>query len=72
MAANTQTIRDFYGRIVGYIEEDAQGNKVVRDFYRTIQGKYDKKQNVTRDFYGRIIAKGDACASLINYNIQKK
>ena len=72
MATNTQTIRDFYGRIVGYIEEDNQGNKIVRDFYRVILGKYDKRQNITRDFYGRIIAKGDACSSLINYNIDKK
>ena len=60
-----QTIRDFYNRIIGYIETDDKGNKVARDFYRRILGRYDSKQDVTRDFYNRIIAKGDITASLI-------
>lgn len=67
MAKDIQTIRDFNGRIVGYIETDAQGNKVIRDFYKVILGRYDKKNNVTRDFYGRIVARGDASASLIKF-----
>lgn len=61
-----QTIRDFYNRIIGYIETDNDGNKVVRDFYRKILGRYDKKHDVTRDFYNRIIAKGDFSSSLLN------
>lgn len=64
---NVQTIRDFSGRILGYIETDNDGNKIVRDFYKVILGKYDKKNNVTRDFYGRIVARGDASASLIKF-----
>lgn len=60
-----QTIRDFYNRIIGYIETDDKGNKIVKDFYRRIVGKYDAKQDVTRDFYNRIIAKGDITTSLI-------
>lgn len=63
-----QTIRDFYNRILGYIEIDDNGNKVAKDFYRRIVGKYDAKQDVTRDFYNRIIAKGDITASLIQTN----
>lgn len=68
MANDVQTIRDFGGRIVGYIETDGQGNKTVRDFSRIILGTYDKRNNVTRDFYGRIVAKGDATGSLIRFN----
>lgn len=60
-----QTVRDFYNRILGYIEVDDKGNKIAKDFYRRILGKYDAKQDVTRDFYNRIIAKGDITASLI-------
>lgn len=60
-----QTIRDFYNRIIGYIETDDKGNKIAKDFYRRVVGKYDAKQDVTRDFYNRIIAKGDLTASLI-------
>ncbi len=61
-----QTVRDFYNRILGYIETDKDGNKIVRDFYRKILGRYDVKHDVTRDFYNRIIAKGDISASLLN------
>lgn len=61
-----QTIRDFYNRILGYIETDKDGNKTVRDFYHKILGRYDKKHDVTRDFYNRIIGKGDLSAMLIN------
>lgn len=60
-----ETIRDFYGRILGTITTDAIGNKVARDFYGRIVGKYDKTNNVTRDFYGRIVAKGDRVSGLI-------
>ena len=63
-----QTVRDFYGRIVGYIETDYQGNNTVKDFYGVILGYYKKKQNITTDFYGRILARGDASASLIKYD----
>lgn len=67
MANDIQTVRDFSGRILGYIETDNQGNKIIRDFYRVILGKYDKKNNVTRDFYGRVVARGDASASFIKF-----
>ena len=65
-----QVIKDFYGRILGYIEEDAQGNKTAYDFYRKILGKYYKKDNVTKDFYGRILSRGDTTQALV-YNSKK-
>lgn len=67
MTKDVQIIRDFSGRIVGYIETDSQGNKIVRDFYKVILGKYDKKSNITRDFYGKILARGDISSSLIKF-----
>lgn len=60
-----QIIRDFYGRTLGTITTDAQGNKEARDFYGHLLGKYDPKSDVTRDFYGRTVAKGDRASSLI-------
>ena len=61
-----ETIRDFQGRIIGYIETDSQGNKTVRDFQLRIKGYYDARQNVTRDFQQRIVARGDASGMLLN------
>ena len=58
-------VKDFYGKIIGYIELDDKGNKIVRDFYRRRLGRYDKKFDVTRDFYNRIIAIGDQTGMLL-------
>lgn len=59
-----ETIRDFSGKIIGFIETDSRGNKTVRDFYMRVLGYYDKSQNVTTDFYRRVIARGDCCGML--------
>ena len=60
-----EIIREFSGKIIGYIQTDNKGNKVIRDFYRRILGKYDKASNTTRDFYGRIVARGDQSSMLL-------
>ena len=65
MIVDKQIIKDWRGKIIGYIETDNYGNKIVRDFYRRILGRYDKKHDVTRDFYGRRVAKGDQCSMLL-------
>ena len=68
-----ETLKDFYNRIIGYIETDSvTGDKVGRDFYNRIVGRYDKKLNVTRDFYNRIISQGDTLASLIMQSEAKR
>lgn len=37
---NRQTIKDFSGKIIGYIDVDDKGNKVVRKFNLMIVGRY--------------------------------
>lgn len=64
--SNETVLKDYYGKIIGYIETRPDGNKVIRNFHRQIKGTYDKKQDVTRDFYGRIIARGDCLTMLLN------
>ena len=61
-----QKITDWRGRIIGFIDLMPDGTKIVRDEYRRILGKYDKRYDVTRDFYGRIIAQGDQSGMLLN------
>lgn len=58
-------IRNFKGQIIGYVETENNGDKTFRNFYRRILGYYDKALNVTRDFYKRVIARGDAGVGLI-------
>ena len=59
-------IRDFSGRIIGYIQEHDNGDKTVRDFYRKILGRYNKATDTIRVFYNRIIARGDQSSMLLN------
>lgn len=65
-AKEQQEIRSFSGKIIGTIYTLYNGDKEVRDFYGKCLGRYDKQNNVTRDFYGRIVAKGEALSLLLN------
>ena len=60
IAVSKVPVRDISGRIIGFIETDKDGNKQVRNFYGRILGTYDKRIDVTRDFYGKIITRGDS------------
>ena len=70
MIVNRQTIKRWDGVIIGFIETDEKGNKTVKDFHGHILGKYDKKHDVTRDFYGRQVAKGDQSPMLFSFSQQ--
>lgn len=63
MARNT--IKDFYGRIIGYLDSQPNGDIVAKDVSGRILGRYDSKSKVTKDFYGRIVARGDTTSALI-------
>ena len=60
-----EQIKDFYGKIIGTIETQSNGDKIVRDFYGKILGYYRCSRNVTTDFYGKIVAQGDATGMLL-------
>ena len=66
IAKNTYPIKDFYGRPLGFIEEDYNGNRQIKDFYGRIKGFYDKSRDMTTDFYGRPVGKGDLLTMLLN------
>ncbi len=74
MVSNKKTpIKDFYNVIMGYIEVDpATGDEIATDFYGKILGYYDKKLNITRDFYKKILARGNVLSGLIYNNYNKK
>lgn len=60
-----EAIRNWQGKILGWVETDSRGNKLLRDFYGNILGKYDKSSNVTRDFYGNKVGQGDILLTLL-------
>ena len=58
-------IKDWTGKIIGTLETKNNGDKVIKDFYGRIKGTYVKKLNMTKDFYGRPVGKGDQLISLL-------
>ena len=58
-------IKDFKGVILGYIEEDSNGNQICKDSRGKKLGSYDKKSNVTKDIYGKKLSKGNTVVSLL-------
>ena len=62
----TEYIKDFSQKILGILETDANGNQTVRNFPgRQILGYYKKDRDVTTDFSGRIISRGNTVIALI-------
>lgn len=65
-------IKTFDNKILGIIETAPNGDQTAKDYpsYR-ILGYYRASQNKTFDFYGRIIARGNALVSLIYQEKEK-
>ena len=61
----TVTLKDFYGKVMGYIEVEDNGNKIVKNFYKQVLGYYDVDRDVTLNFYKQVLFKGDMCSMLI-------
>ena len=62
----TEYIKNFNNVIIGIVETDAKGNQIIRNFPgRQILGYYKKDQDITTDFYGRILSRGNTTISLI-------
>lgn len=64
--AKTEYIKNFQQQILGTVDTLESGDQVARDFpSMKILGYYRKSRDVTTDFFGRIIAKGNCITSLI-------
>jgi len=65
-------IKTFNNQIIGIIETYPNGDQAARAFpSRQVLGYYRAISNITTDFYGRILARGNTVVSLI-YNQQNK
>ena len=63
--AQKEAIKDWQGKILGFIETDSSGNQILRDFYGKILGRYNASLNITQDFYGRQVGKGNIIMTLL-------
>lgn len=58
-------LKDFYGRIYGYLDRQSNGDVWAYDFRGRLVGKYLRSEDVTRDWYGHNVSTGNVVASLI-------
>lgn len=58
-------IREFSGKIIGYIYVDEQGKKTVKDFSGKILGYYYPDRDATTDLVGKVLARGDITSALL-------
>ena len=58
-------IREFSGKIIGYIYVDEQGKKTVKDFSGKTLGYYYPDRDVTTDYAGKVLARGDIASALL-------
>lgn len=63
--AMRETIRDFNGSIIGYLEHESNGDITVRNFTGQILGRYEKSSDTTKDFYGKILFRGNMAPALL-------
>lgn len=61
-----ETLKDYTGRIIGYLDHEPNGDIIARDFYFKILGKYEKFTDTTKDFYGRILYRGNMVGMLFS------
>ena len=60
-----EPIRDRAGNVVGSIENQANGDQILRDTKNEIRGYYDAQGDFTRDASKSIVAKGNKLRSMI-------
>lgn len=59
-------VKDFYGRILGWIVTESDGRQKALDFKGRLLGTYYPDRGTTNDFYGRVLYRGNMLASLIS------
>ena len=60
-----EPIKNFNREIIGWLETDASGNQLAKDFYNILLGRYNAKTNITTNFYGQVVGVGNHLLGLI-------
>lgn len=58
-------LRNSRGIVIGFVEVDSNGNKRLRNAKGIYQGRYDAKDNITRDARGKYLGRGDFLTTLL-------
>ncbi len=65
MSKQKITLKDDRLHVIGYVEIDDDGNKVLKDDRLKVKGYYDKRRNVTKNDRLKVVGYGDILTSLL-------
>lgn len=60
-----EAIKDFYGKMLGFIETKPNGDQVITDFNGRMLGFYRAGPDHITDFNGRILGRGNLLMTLL-------
>lgn len=60
-----ELIKSFGGKYLGSVDTKSNGDVVVTNWGGKIVATYSKKDNVTRNFYGVIVATGNVASGFL-------
>ena len=60
-----EPVKDWTGKVLGWVDTDSKGNQVVKNFGGKVLAKYDVMKNRTTDFNGRKLSEGNTAISYI-------
>lgn len=60
-----ETVRDYAGRTIGYLEVHPSGDIDVRDTGGRLVGTYEAESGLTKDTKGRIVLRGNKASTLL-------
>mgnify|MGYP006920947637 CR=1 FL=1 len=63
--ATMEPLRNFYGQIIGFTREDSKGDVWIYDINMLALGKYDVRRDVTCNFTGQVVGKGNVLTTLL-------
>lgn len=63
--SSRETIKEYSGTILGYIDTESNGDKTVKSYSGQILGYYRKSSDTTVTYSGRILYRGDMSAALL-------
>ena len=63
--ARRETIRDYAGLIIGYLDYESNGDVTARNLAGQKLGYYEAMSGTTKDFYGRILYRGNMAPALL-------
>lgn len=63
--SRTLTLKDANYSIIGYVELQNNGDKILKDKYYRIKGYYEARTDITKDEHYSIVGYGDILTMLL-------